>query len=200
MRTPLVAGNWKMYKTVAEARHLVSELVPGLQAIAGVEKVLCPPATNLMAVAALLEGTEIGLGAQNMHWEAAGAFTGEISPAMVAELCKYVILGHSERRQCAGLGRPLARLRRLSFRGDALHLAAGGPLRRRSRRQGRGRTRPARLTGEAAAPPWPQGWSGRWCARAPHPAPARRGLSTAAPPRRWSSRPRRRRSGPATSR
>ncbi|MFZ6031524.1 MAG: triose-phosphate isomerase [Chloroflexota bacterium] len=99
MRTPLVAGNWKMYKTVAEARHLVSELVPGLQTIAGVEKVLCPPATDLMAVAALLEGTEIGLGAQNMHWEAAGAFTGEISPAMVGELCKYVILGHSERRQ-----------------------------------------------------------------------------------------------------
>lgn len=99
MRTPLVAGNWKMYKTVAEARHLVSELVPGLQTIAGVEKVLCPPATNLMAVAALLEGTEIGLGAQNMHWEAAGAFTGEISPAMVAEVCKYVIIGHSERRQ-----------------------------------------------------------------------------------------------------
>jgi triosephosphate isomerase len=88
-----------MYKTVAEARHLVSELVPGLQAIRGVEKVLCPPATDLMAVAALLEGSEIGLGAQNMHWEAAGAFTGEISPAMVAELCKYVILGHSERRQ-----------------------------------------------------------------------------------------------------
>jgi triosephosphate isomerase len=99
MRTPLVAGNWKMFKTVAEARHLVSELVPGLQAIGGVDKVLCPPATDLMAVAALLEGSEIGLGAQNMHWEAAGAFTGEISPAMVAELCKYVILGHSERRQ-----------------------------------------------------------------------------------------------------
>lgn len=99
MRTPFVAGNWKMYKTVAEARHLVSELVPGLQAIAGVEKVLCPPATDLMAVSSLLEGTEIGLGAQNMHWETAGAFTGEISPTMVAELCKYVILGHSERRQ-----------------------------------------------------------------------------------------------------
>lgn len=88
-----------MYKTVAEARHLVSELVPGLQSVKGVEKVLCPPFTDLMAVAALLEGTEIGLGAQNLHWEAAGAFTGEISPAMVAEWCKYVIIGHSERRQ-----------------------------------------------------------------------------------------------------
>lgn len=102
MRTPFVAGNWKMFKTVAEARHLVSELVPGLQAIAGVEKVLCPPFTDLLAVAALLEGTGIGLGAQNMHWETSGAFTGEISPAMVAEFCKYVIVGHSERRAFFG--------------------------------------------------------------------------------------------------
>jgi triosephosphate isomerase (TIM) len=102
MRIPLVAGNWKMYKTVAEARHLVSEMVPGLQAVKGVEKVLCPPFTNLMAVAALLEGSDIGLGAQNMHWESAGAYTGEISPTMVVELCRYVILGHSERRTYFG--------------------------------------------------------------------------------------------------
>jgi triosephosphate isomerase len=102
MRTPFVAGNWKMYKTVAEARHLVSEMVPGLQAIKGVEKVLCPPFTDLMAVASLLEGTQIGLGAQNMYWETAGAFTGEVSPTMVAEFCKYVILGHSERRTYFG--------------------------------------------------------------------------------------------------
>jgi len=98
MRTPFVAGNWKMFKTVAEARHLVSELVPSLQSIAGVEKVICPPFTALLAVSALLEGTSIGLGAQNMHWEISGAFTGEISPSMVVELCRYVILGHSERR------------------------------------------------------------------------------------------------------
>jgi triosephosphate isomerase len=98
MRQPFVAGNWKMYKTVAETRHLVSELVPGLQAISGVEKVLCPPFTSLLAASALLEGTEIGLGAQNLHWEDSGAYTGEISPAMIAELCKYVIIGHSERR------------------------------------------------------------------------------------------------------
>jgi len=101
-RKPFVAGNWKMFETVAEARHLVSELVPGLQAVAGVEKVLCPPFTALLAVAALLEGTEIGLGGQNMHWEAAGAFTGEVSPTMVAELCHYVIIGHSERRAYFG--------------------------------------------------------------------------------------------------
>lgn len=102
MRKPFVAGNWKMFKTVAEARHLVSELVPGLQSLGGVEKVICPPFTDLLAVHALLEGTDIGLGAQNMHWEDSGAFTGEISPAMVAELCKYVILGHSERRTYFG--------------------------------------------------------------------------------------------------
>ncbi len=102
MRKPFVAGNWKMFKTVAEARHLVSEMVPGLQAIQGVEKVLCPPFTDLLAVAALLEGTDIGLGAQNMYWETSGAFTGEISPVMVAELCRYAILGHSERRSYFG--------------------------------------------------------------------------------------------------
>ena len=102
MRTPIVAGNWKMYKTVAEARHLVSEMVPGLQAITEVEKVLCPAFPTLLAVLALLEGTDIGLGAQNMHWESAGAFTGEVSPSMVAELCQYVILGHSERRTYFG--------------------------------------------------------------------------------------------------
>jgi len=102
MRTPFVAGNWKMYNTIAEARHLVSEMVPGLQAIAGVDKVLCPPFTSLLAVRALLEGTDIGLGAQNIHWEPSGAFTGEISPSMVSELCNYVIIGHSERRAYFG--------------------------------------------------------------------------------------------------
>lgn len=98
MRTPVVAGNWKMFKTVGEARHMVSEMVPGLQAVKGVEKVLCPPFTALLAVSALLEGTDIGIGAQNLHWENAGAYTGEISPLMVAEICQYVIIGHSERR------------------------------------------------------------------------------------------------------
>jgi triosephosphate isomerase len=102
MRTPLVAGNWKMYETVAEARHLVSELVPGLEPVQGVEKVICPPFMALLAVRALLEGTRIGLGAQNMHWESSGAFTGEVAPSMVAELCQYVILGHSERRAYFG--------------------------------------------------------------------------------------------------
>jgi triosephosphate isomerase (TIM) len=102
MRRPLVAGNWKMYKTVAEARHLVSELVPGLQVLEGTDRVLCPPFPSLLAVASLLEGTDIRLGAQNMHWEASGAYTGEVSPLMLAEFCQYVILGHSERRTYFG--------------------------------------------------------------------------------------------------
>jgi triosephosphate isomerase (TIM) len=98
MRKPFVAGNWKMNLTVAESRHLVSEMVPGLQSIEDVDKVICPPFTSLLAVSALLEGTDIGLGAQNLYWENSGAFTGEISPGMVSELCQFVILGHSERR------------------------------------------------------------------------------------------------------
>ncbi|MBI3175767.1 MAG: triose-phosphate isomerase [Chloroflexi bacterium] len=98
MRTPFVAGNWKMNKTVAEARDLVFKMNMKLREIKGVEKVLCPPAMSLLAISALLEGTDTGLGAQNMHWEEKGAFTGEISAAMVKEYCGYVILGHSERR------------------------------------------------------------------------------------------------------
>jgi len=87
-----------MNKTVAEARDLVFKMNMKLREIQGVEKVLCPPAMSLLAISALLEGTDTGLGAQNMHWEEKGAFTGEISPAMVKEYCRYVILGHSERR------------------------------------------------------------------------------------------------------
>jgi triosephosphate isomerase (TIM) len=102
MRTPFVAGNWKMNKKVEEARQLVAEMGRDLKEIHGVEKVLCPPFMSLVAVSALLQGTDIGLGAQNMHWEEKGAFTGEVSPAMVAEFCKYVIIGHSERRSFFG--------------------------------------------------------------------------------------------------
>jgi triosephosphate isomerase (TIM) len=102
MRKSLVAGNWKMNKTVEEARLLVSEMGRGLKEIQGVEKVLCPPFLSLVAVNALLQGTDIGLGAQNMHWEEKGAYTGEVSPSMVAEFCKYVIIGHSERRTYFG--------------------------------------------------------------------------------------------------
>jgi triosephosphate isomerase len=102
MRTPFVAGNWKMNKTVSEARDLVSVMGKELKNVQGVEKVLCPPFISLVAVANLIGGTDLGLGAQNMHWEDKGAFTGETSPGMVKEFCKYVILGHSERRTYFG--------------------------------------------------------------------------------------------------
>jgi len=102
MRKPLIAGNWKMNKTISETRHLISELVPELQSIQGVEKAVCPPFTSLLAASALLEGTDIQLGAQNLYWEPSGAFTGEISPLMLAEICHYVIIGHSERRTYFG--------------------------------------------------------------------------------------------------
>lgn len=98
MRTPFVAGNWKMNKNVEEARQLANELRSLLITEKSVEKVLCPPYMALFPVAALLQGTKIGVGAQNLHWEGKGAFTGEVSPGMVAEFCKYVIIGHSERR------------------------------------------------------------------------------------------------------
>lgn len=102
MRKPFVAGNWKMNKTIAETRELLSALVSGLNEIHGVERVVCPPFMSLTAASELLAGKEIGLGAQDMHWEEKGAFTGEVAPGMVKELCGYVILGHSERRAYFG--------------------------------------------------------------------------------------------------
>jgi len=98
MRKPLVAGNWKMNKTVEQATLLVADLLPGLEAVKTVDRVLCPPFMSLMVVSGMLAGTEVGLGAQNLHWEESGAYTGEVSPSMVKEFCKYVIIGHSERR------------------------------------------------------------------------------------------------------
>ncbi|NLG84650.1 MAG: triose-phosphate isomerase [Firmicutes bacterium] len=99
MRRPIIAGNWKMYKTTAEARALVSALVTTLQDEERVEVVVCPPFTALSTVAPLLAGTRIALGAQDVHWEDEGAFTGAVSPRMLVDLgCRYVIIGHSERR------------------------------------------------------------------------------------------------------
>lgn len=102
MRKPLVAGNWKMNKTIAETRELLSAMIEKLNEIQNVEKVVCPPFVSLQTAHELLKNTDIGLGAQNMFWEEKGAFTGEVSPAMIKELCHYVILGHSERRAYFG--------------------------------------------------------------------------------------------------
>jgi triosephosphate isomerase (TIM) len=98
MRIPFVAGNWKMNTTATEAERLVLEMLEKLDRIEGVEKVLCPPFVSLVAISMMLQGSSIKLGAQNMHFEAKGAYTGEISPLMLRELCEFVILGHSERR------------------------------------------------------------------------------------------------------
>jgi len=98
MRMPIIAGNWKMNTSVAETVELVTGMKKRLNSISGVEKVLCPPFISLTTVKELIKGTSIKLGAQNMYFELTGAYTGEISPAMLAGLCEFVILGHSERR------------------------------------------------------------------------------------------------------
>ncbi len=102
MRVPLIAGNWKMNTTVGEAIKLVKEMLPRLDEIDGVEKVLCPPFVSLAALKELIKGSSIKLGAQNLYFEEKGAYTGEISPLMLANLCEFVIIGHSERRQYFG--------------------------------------------------------------------------------------------------
>jgi triosephosphate isomerase len=99
MRTPMIAGNWKMNTTVKEATDLVNEMGPGLEDIDNVVKVICPPFVSLVAVKELIEESSIKLGAQNLYFAEKGAYTGEISPLMLAGICEYVIIGHSERRQ-----------------------------------------------------------------------------------------------------
>jgi len=98
MRIPFIAGNWKMNTTATEAEKLVIEMLDNLDRIKGVEKVLCPPFVSLVAINMMLQDSFIKLGAQNMYFEIEGAYTGEISPLMLSELCEFVILGHSERR------------------------------------------------------------------------------------------------------
>ena len=102
MRTPFVAGNWKMNKTADAAVAFVREISPELNAIDGIDIAVCPPFIAIPGVAQALAGTRIGVGAQNMYHEASGAYTGEIAPAMLQGLCRYVILGHSERRALFG--------------------------------------------------------------------------------------------------
>ena len=98
-RVPIIAGNWKMNTTIQEATALVDAMRPRLEAVQGVEVVLCPPFVSLAAVRSHLQGGPILVGAQNMYFMDKGAFTGEISPLMLQGLAEYVIVGHSERRQ-----------------------------------------------------------------------------------------------------
>jgi len=100
-RLPIIAGNWKMHTNLEECQALLSALREGL-APEGVEVVVCPPFPFLALAARELAGSPIRLGAQNAHWEQEGAYTGEVSPRMLAGLCQYVILGHSERRAYFG--------------------------------------------------------------------------------------------------
>ena len=102
-RLPFIAGNWKMNKTVGEALDLVRQLKTSILGMEGVEVAVAPPFTALYAVHKELEGSPIRLAAQNLFWEEKGAYTGEVSSPMLKELgCRYVILGHSERRQFFG--------------------------------------------------------------------------------------------------
>jgi triosephosphate isomerase (TIM) len=103
MRVPLIAGNWKMFKTVHEAVVFAKELRPVVKDATGVEIVVAPPFTAVHAVAEALRNTNIAVAAQDLYWEKEGAFTGEVSPAMVKEAgAEYAIIGHSERRRLFG--------------------------------------------------------------------------------------------------
>ena len=98
MRRPIIAGDWKMHKNPDEAFELMDSMLEDLDVLEGVDVVICPPFTSIELFAELFKGTTLYLGAQNMYWKDSGAYTGEISPHMLAGRCEYVILGHSERR------------------------------------------------------------------------------------------------------
>lgn len=101
-RTPILAGNWKMHYTLPETVAFIQELVPSIAPYTTVERVICPTYISLAGVAAMLQGSPIKVGAQDVHWEAKGAFTSEISAGMLVGLAEYVIIGHSECRKYLG--------------------------------------------------------------------------------------------------
>jgi len=102
-RTPFIAGNWKMHKTCPEAVATARELIDRATDVKGVDIMIAPPFTALASVAEVTDGSPVALGAQNLHWEREGAYTGEVSAGMLTSAgCRYVIIGHSERRQFFG--------------------------------------------------------------------------------------------------
>lgn len=103
MRTPVIAGNWKLFKTIGEATGMVNELKPLVAGTSGVEIVVAPVFTALNRVAEALSGSNVSLAAQDCYWEEEGAFTGEVAPKLLVDAgCSHVIIGHSERRQYFG--------------------------------------------------------------------------------------------------
>ena len=103
MRTPVIAGNWKMYKTARQAAETIRSLASLVQGVQGVEVVICPPFTALAAAVEAAKGSAVAIGAQDCYWEKEGAFTGEVAVPMIADLgCSHCIVGHSERRQFFG--------------------------------------------------------------------------------------------------
>lgn len=103
MRIPIIAGNWKMYKTPQEAVAFVNAVKEELMTLSAAERVVCPPYIAIPAVHQAVTGTDLAVGAQDVHWEKEGAYTSQVSPAMLQGLVKYVIIGHSETRQYQGV-------------------------------------------------------------------------------------------------
>jgi len=107
VRKPIIAGNWKMNKTLSEARELAQAVADRVGSVSDVGMVLCPSFVSLEAVGSIIDGSNIELGAQNAYWKESGAYTGEVSPAMLVSVgCRYVIVGHSERRGRFGVPEP----------------------------------------------------------------------------------------------
>lgn len=107
MRTPIIAGNWKLNKTIGEAKSFAEEFKPLVADVQGVDTLLCPVFTALAATSEALQGSAVGVGAQDMYWKDSGAYTGEVSPPLLKDAgATYVILGHSERRGRFGVPEP----------------------------------------------------------------------------------------------